>query len=302
MISPLLSICIPLFNKAAYLERCFSHIACQGVSNYEVVVVDNASTDNPEPILKAWATRLPLRVFRLPVTLSIHESWAFTLGLASGSIRQLHSADDYLADGALARVFEAFQSQPELDFLVGRTVSIMDDGSAVTDLAVVNYHKQLEGWRGSIRPDLTVREKAAFLASMSLGQNFFGDVNPLFMRAKCVDFIRQAATTTAPLFHIVPDLEIYLKLYTQFRGAYLPQDTIYCTVNESSTYQKTRTDRDLALISYEIPALNALPFLSLHPVFRDVNREMGTRPLLKRWWSFTKRLLKPALRERFRIF
>lgn len=267
------------------------------MSDFEVVVVDNASTDNPHPILESWASRLPLRVFHLPVTLSIHESWAFTLGYAQGEIRQLHSADDYLAEGALKKVVAAFGEAHTLDYVIGRTLTIMDDGTSVTDPAVLDYHARLEVWRSCIHPSLTLKDKALFLASMNLGQNFFGDANPLFMRAHCVDFIRKAARTTAPLFHIVPDLEIYLKLYTQFQGTYLPEDTIYCTVNESSTYQLTRGNPDLALISYEIPALNALAFLSLHPLFRQVNRAMGPAPLFRRWLGFTKRLLKPSIKS-----
>jgi|GEM_PF-1983984 len=31
--APELSICIPLFNKATYLERCFQHISLQGLDN-----------------------------------------------------------------------------------------------------------------------------------------------------------------------------------------------------------------------------------------------------------------------------
>ncbi|MFZ4778696.1 MAG: glycosyltransferase family 2 protein, partial [Terrimicrobiaceae bacterium] len=196
---PKLSICIPLFNKAPYLERCFAHIESQSISDFEVVVVDNASTDQPGPILNSWASRLPLRVFHLPVTLSIHESWAFTLGYAQGEIRQLHSADDYLADNALSRILRAFEREPSLDYVIGRTLSVMDDGSPVLDRDVVKYHEQLEEWRGSIRPNLTIKEKAVFLSGMNLGQNFFGDANPLFMRSACVDFIRQQARTTAPL-------------------------------------------------------------------------------------------------------
>lgn len=297
---PKLSICIPLFNKASYLERCLRNIQSQGIGDYEVVVVDNASTDQPQAVLDLWSDRLPLRIFHLPVTLSIHESWAFALGYGQGEIRQLHSADDYLADGALKKIIAAFDADQTLDYIIGRTLTIMDDGTPVTDPAVLDYHAQLEIWRSSIHPKLTLKDKANFLASMNLGQNFFGDANPLFMRSHCVDFIRKAARTTAPLFHIVPDLEIYLKLYTQFQGTYLPEDTIYCTVNESSTYQRTRTDPDLALISYEIPALNALPFLSLHPLFREVNRAMGPVPLFHRWWGFSKRLLKPAFKSLLR--
>ncbi|NJK90811.1 MAG: glycosyltransferase [Blastochloris sp.] len=81
------------------MERCLQHIENQNVSDLEVVILDNASSDNPGEILDQWKGRLPLRVFTMPVTLSIHEAWAVALGMGTGVIRQLHSADDYLAMG-----------------------------------------------------------------------------------------------------------------------------------------------------------------------------------------------------------
>lgn len=282
--APELSICIPLFNKKPYLERCFRHIASQDIGNYEVVVFDNASTDGPQDLLEAWKQKLPLRVFHMPVTLSIHESWAVCLGLGCGAIRQLHSADDYLAEGALSGILNYLRQYPSVDYVIGRSINIMDDGSPITNPEAARYCAQLENWRRQIHPDMTVADKARFLAQMAPGQNFFGDINPVFMRSHCVDALRRAARTTAPLFHTVPDLEIYLKLFAEFNGAYLPQNTLYCTLNESSTYERARKAPELWRISYEIPAWTALPFLLMHPLFRSINQAMP-------YWIWPRRLL-----------
>lgn len=296
---PRVSICIPLFNKRPYLERCFARIEAQKLDNYEVVVFNNASTDEPEVVLEAWSRRLPLRTFTMPVTLSIHESWAVALGLGRGEILQLHSADDYLAPGSVARVVDYMERHPRVDYVIGRTINVMDDGSALTDPAAAQYCAKLESWRAQIRPGMTVAEKARFLAAMAPGQNFFGDINPVFMRRKCVEAIRRAARTTAPLFHTVPDLEIYLKLFAEFEGAYLPEDTLYCTLNPSSTYERARQDSELWRISYEIPAWTGLPFLLMHPLFREINRAMPwvvwpkrfyrqCRAMFSFWWRHVR--------------
>ena len=42
---PLVSVVIPNFNGAAYLESCLASVAGQSFGDYEVLVVDNASTD-----------------------------------------------------------------------------------------------------------------------------------------------------------------------------------------------------------------------------------------------------------------
>jgi glycosyltransferase involved in cell wall biosynthesis len=59
---PLLSVCIPTYNRAGYLHECLSSIETRGLDNLvEVVVSDNASTDDTLDVLKEFANRLPLR-------------------------------------------------------------------------------------------------------------------------------------------------------------------------------------------------------------------------------------------------
>ena len=42
---PFFSINIPLYNKLSYLNRSFSSIICQDFTNFEIVVIDDFSTD-----------------------------------------------------------------------------------------------------------------------------------------------------------------------------------------------------------------------------------------------------------------
>lgn len=43
--NPLISIIVPVFNVAAYLERCVKSIICQNYQNIEIILVDDGSTD-----------------------------------------------------------------------------------------------------------------------------------------------------------------------------------------------------------------------------------------------------------------
>ena len=52
--SELISIIIPTFNHAYYLERCLKSIESQTISNYEIIIIDNHSTDNTNEVVNSF--------------------------------------------------------------------------------------------------------------------------------------------------------------------------------------------------------------------------------------------------------
>jgi len=55
---PLISIIVPVFNEEEVLEKTLKNIRKQTYSNYELIVVDNGSTDNSANIAKKYADRV----------------------------------------------------------------------------------------------------------------------------------------------------------------------------------------------------------------------------------------------------
>ena len=51
-ISPLVSVVIPVYNDAAKLEATLASVLCQAYSHLEVIVVDDGSVEDIEPVLK----------------------------------------------------------------------------------------------------------------------------------------------------------------------------------------------------------------------------------------------------------
>ena len=52
--SPLISIAIPVYNSAKFLEKCLDSILAQTYTNLEVIVLNNASTDNSFDIISRY--------------------------------------------------------------------------------------------------------------------------------------------------------------------------------------------------------------------------------------------------------
>lgn len=54
-----ISVIIPAYNAAAYLAKCLESVLAQTYQNYEVIVVDDGSSDDTAAILDDYASRYP---------------------------------------------------------------------------------------------------------------------------------------------------------------------------------------------------------------------------------------------------
>ena len=60
MKSPLVSICIPNYNNAKYLDQCIQSALNINYDNYEIILVDDCSTDNSIEIAKEYSSRIKI--------------------------------------------------------------------------------------------------------------------------------------------------------------------------------------------------------------------------------------------------
>ena len=135
MSPPWLSILVPVYRVAPYLDACLASILEQDVAGVEVIVVDDASPDGEDAMLAAWQARRPghLRVVTHPVNRGISVTRNTLLDEARGDYLWFLDSDDLMASGAIAalRVVLARQ-QPDLvlcDFRILREAGASVDES-----------------------------------------------------------------------------------------------------------------------------------------------------------------------------
>ena len=103
-----LSICIATLNRAALIGETLESIVSQITPEVEVVVVDGASTDNTEEVVKGIAARCPgLRYVRLDQKGGVDQDYCKAVELACGEYCWLFTDDDLLKPGAIATVLAA---------------------------------------------------------------------------------------------------------------------------------------------------------------------------------------------------
>ena len=100
-----LSICIATRNRADFIGETLESIATQCTSAVEIVILDGASTDNTEQVVREIQESVPcLRYIRQEKNGGVDHDYDVVVGLAKGKYCWLMSDDDLLMPGAVSKV------------------------------------------------------------------------------------------------------------------------------------------------------------------------------------------------------
>lgn len=116
--APRVSICIPVYNREAQLERALRSACEQTFRDLEIIVVDNASTDGSADVaLRRAASDDRVRVVRNETTLDKTDNWWKALTLARGTYVKLLFSDDWIAPEAVGRSVDVLDGSPDVGFV-----------------------------------------------------------------------------------------------------------------------------------------------------------------------------------------
>ena len=112
MTVPAISIIIPVYNKAAYLKDCLFSVLGQTFTDFELILVDDCSTDESRDICEDFAFQDP-RVRFLPLEKNLGASGARNQGLAAakGGYISFIDADDRVEPNLLERLYGAMNRE-----------------------------------------------------------------------------------------------------------------------------------------------------------------------------------------------
>lgn len=122
------TVAIPVYNAEEYLKRCIESVIHQSLNHadYEVIIVDDCSTDNTKEILTAYHKQYPDLIKLVSRTensggASVPRNDA--LAIAQGEYIFFVDADDYLGEETLERMYE-YGKLNNADIIIGKYVGI----------------------------------------------------------------------------------------------------------------------------------------------------------------------------------
>jgi glycosyltransferase involved in cell wall biosynthesis len=125
---PLVSICIPTYNGSQYLRECLDSVLSQSFSNYQVIIVDDQSSDNTWEIVNQYASQdNRITLFKNERNLGLVGNWNRCIELACGEWIKFVFQDDLIAPECLERMLNA--ARPDSSFIFCRRDFIFEAGT-----------------------------------------------------------------------------------------------------------------------------------------------------------------------------
>lgn len=113
MATPLVSIGVPVYNGARCIGQALEHLLAQTYPHVELVICDNASTDDTGAICQAYAARdARVRYYRNPTNVGVINNYRLAVARSRGTYFMWGAADDRKPPTAVAACVCALQSQP----------------------------------------------------------------------------------------------------------------------------------------------------------------------------------------------
>ena len=125
-IMPKVTVAIPTYNRVAFLRQALDSALMQTYPNIEVVVSNNASTDDTEKLLAGYIDER-LKVIHQTSNIGMMGNWDACLNAASGEFFLLLSDDDVLERNAIFELIAGFCNEQLNDIHTSDSYSVNEE-------------------------------------------------------------------------------------------------------------------------------------------------------------------------------
>ena len=125
---PLVSVVMPAFNASEYIAKAIESVLYQSDSNFELIIVDDGSTDNTKDIIAGFKDNRIKYFYKENAGASSARNLA--IQESQGSFIIILDSDDMMAPDFIVRHITEFENNPEADLVYCDDCLIDEDGQA----------------------------------------------------------------------------------------------------------------------------------------------------------------------------
>jgi len=122
---------IPTYNYASYIDKAVQSVLKQTISDWELIIIDDGSTDNTQEILSKYRNDTKIRVIEQE-NKGLNVANNIALRLANGRYIMRLDADDYLDENALLILSNILDTKPDVGLVYPDYYEISPEGEVIT--------------------------------------------------------------------------------------------------------------------------------------------------------------------------
>lgn len=127
---PKISVCIPVYNGEAYLAQTIQSVLDQTYSDFELVIIDNASTDSTVSIVRSFDDSR-IRLIQNETNVGMLGNWNNCLTYGTCEYMQLLCADDLLTPDNFQKKVKILEDYPEVGMVFSGSHVINENNKVV---------------------------------------------------------------------------------------------------------------------------------------------------------------------------
>jgi glycosyltransferase domain-containing protein len=138
---PKVTVAIPTYNRAHYLKEAIESVLNQTYTDYELLVVDNASTDNTEEVVKSFNDKR-IKYIKNETNIGMVNNWNKCIDLAKGEYLIIFHDDDIMKPELLEKEVEILDNNEDV-ILVGCNKEYIDSNGNLINEREFKIYKDI---------------------------------------------------------------------------------------------------------------------------------------------------------------
>jgi glycosyltransferase involved in cell wall biosynthesis len=289
--NPLVSVCIPTFNSSRWIEECLESALAQTYQPLEILIVDDASTDDTVELVRSIRDER-VRLVSNEANLGLTRNWNKCVEMSQGDFVKFLLHDDVLYPDCVEKMMQLFIAHNSLGLVFSpRDIILEIEPENPTAKTWLRNHGTLHTRFDSLAKINYGRELFGKYLSGGFKGNWIGEPSSVLIKKEC--FSRLGLFNTK--LYQVCDIEMWLRIIFFYDAGFVPQKlSAFRFHRDSTSHANIKSQR------HRLDHVRLLEGLLAHDEIRSTYPELEKMRRWERLRNIVRRII--PLEVRLKLF
>lgn len=214
MTKPLVSVCIPNYNYEKFIGETIESVLAQTYLNFELIIVDNGSTDSSVEIIKSYKDPR-IKFYQNEINIPVYQNINKAQELAQGELIAVLHSDDKYEPNFLEEIVSAYEKYPDKKVFVSGVYLLHHEENKI----IIQSPFKTGG----------VKSQQEILLNLFKENNIGNGVNVVYHR-ECL----KKAGMFSDKFRYSADFDLWFRLAGLYDFVYVPKILTFYRIHDSN--------------------------------------------------------------------